>query len=256
MKIIKKIKDEVTGINKGFVTEYPDNDYISKTIVYGHETNDLDEVVEQGRITVVMRNGQHYTFDCMATTVYCGQFGITVSNNGMYVYIISDEVGLWCYTYQGVLKWKTRYTSIGHVIENDNRTIMCISSTKLLLLDENGQKIKERKIVSYQAEKASKNVIYASITANTVALIDCQSLEVLWQSSLKKIGLEKSRYALIYDRYLIIKGERTNGQIAFKSVLLLKSIYENSRYDATLTLYYGFDNYLKGDEFKNVVLSE
>lgn len=256
MKIIKKISDSTNGTYIGFITEYPDNNYIFQTIVYGHETNDFGEVVKQGNITVIMRNGEQYRFDCMASTVYCGQFGITVSKDGKRIYIISDEVGLWCYTYNGEIKWKTRYTSIGHVIENDDQTVTCVASTRILLLDGNGKKIKERKIIHYHAVKASKNVVYAAISENTMALIHSQSLEILWKTPIKKLGLSKSRYALIYNQYLIIKGEKENGRIVFVPVLLSQNVYGKSRYDATIASDHGFDSYFKGMEFKKLVLSE
>ena len=253
MKVIKKIQDAVTGNNVGFITEYPDNEYIARTVVYGHETSEQGEVITQGNITVIMRNGDQFTFECMADTSYCGQFGITVSNDGSNVYVISSDVGLWCYTYRGELKWKTRYTSIGHVIENDDRTVTCIASTKLLQFNENGQKIKERKIVAYHASRASKNMIYAALSENTRALIDSASLEDLWKCSIKKLGLESSRYALIYDHYLIINGQKPNGRIVYIPIEISRDICDKSRYDETIASEYGFNSYFKRPEFKEFI---
>ena len=85
----------------GFVTEYPDHTVIEKTVAYGYELNEKLEISKIGRLTVYLRNGEQYTFDCWVSTIYCGQFGINVSDDGQYIYVISDEKGLWCYTYKG-----------------------------------------------------------------------------------------------------------------------------------------------------------
>ena len=197
----------------GFVTEYPDHAVIEKTVAYGYELNDKLEISKIGRLTVYLRNGEQHSFDCWVSTIYCGQFGINVSDDGQYIYVISDEKGLWCYTYKGKIVWKTRYTSVGHIIINENNTITCITSTKLLVLDKNGKLVNERKIVQYHAEKASENMIYVALTNTTVALIDSQTLDILWKSQLKKLGLEKSRYAVVRGANLEIRGENANGSV-------------------------------------------
>lgn len=216
---VSKIID-ANNYTVGFVTEYPDHAVIEKTVAYGYELNKELKITELGRLTVYLRNGEQYTFDCWVSTIYCGQFGINVSDDGQYIYVISDEKGLWCYTYKGEIVWKTRYTSVGHIIINNNNTITCITSTKLLVLDENGKLVNERRIVQYHAEKASENMIYAAINNSTVALIDSQTLNVLWKSPLKKLGLEKSRYAVVCGDSLEIRGENANGSVQYITVEL------------------------------------
>ena len=83
----------------------------------------------------------------------------------------------------------------------------------MLVLDESGKLVNERKIAHYHAEKASKNMIYAALTNTTVALIDSQTLDILWKSPLKKLGLEKSRYAVVRGDGLEIRGENANGSV-------------------------------------------
>ena len=244
MKKVTIIADQRNGWNIGFISEYPDNEFIAKTIVYGYEMDDSGEVCKQGNITVVMRNGEQYQFDCMASTVFCGQFGITVSKDGMHIYVISDEVGLWCYTYKGDIEWKTRYTSVGHVIDNGNGTITCIASTGILLLDENGRKIKDRKIVPYHAEKASKNMIYAAISQTKIALIDCQTLNVTWEMPLSCLDIESSHYAVVCAHCLIIKGEKKNGRIVFLQIDLPEDIYSKSQFDPVIGEAHGFSSYV------------
>jgi len=188
MKIVSRINDS-TNICVGFITEYPDNAYIEKTVVYGLKMSETFKIIHEGKIIVVLRNGKQYEFNCWASTSYCGQFGISVSDDGEFIYLISDEVGLWCYTYKGEIVWKTRYTSIGHVIVNANCTITCITSTSLLVINQYGKTVKKRKICHYHADRASDNMIYAAITENVRALIDCETLDVLWQSSLKSLDI-------------------------------------------------------------------
>ena len=244
MTNIYLVYDKELGRHKYFITEYPDNDYIEKTVTYFCEVSIYGEYIKPGKIEVYLRNGECYIIECWVT-FYTSQFGIQVSHDGQFVYVNSDEKGLWCYTYKGELVWKTRYTSVSHIIENDNNTVTCITSTKIIILDEGGKKIKERKIQHYHAEKASKNLIYAAVTENTMALIDCKTLDIIWKSSLKELGLNHSRYAVLYDRYLIIKGEKQYGGLVFIPIELPREIYQRSKYDVTIASKDGFDTYIK-----------
>lgn len=244
MLIVTKITDE-SNQTVGFTTEYPDNEYIIKTTVYGFDIDSNLDITNPGKITVFMRNGEQYTFECWADSVYCGQFGINVSKNGMYIYIISDEVGLWCYKYTGEIVWKTRYTTVGHVIINDNETITCITSNKLIILNKNGKTVKQKNICHYHAERASENFVYAAVNNSIMALIDSETLDILWQSSLKNLGMEKSRWAVMYDKYLIISGYGENGNSIILSVKMSDNICEKCKYDKKLLEYNGFNSYIK-----------
>ena len=70
MLIVTKITDE-SNQTVGFTTEYPDNKYIIKTTVYGFDIDSNLDITKPGKITVFMRNGEQYTFECCLDSVYC-----------------------------------------------------------------------------------------------------------------------------------------------------------------------------------------
>lgn len=189
-----------------FITEYPDNKYIEKTITYICETDTNRNIIKNGKTIVCMRNGEQYEFETYAT-FYCSQFGIQVSDDGQYIYVISDEKGLWCYTYKGEIVWKTRYTSVSEVFPHPNNNITCILSTKLLILDNSGKIIKQ--VNTYCGcipDKVSDEVIAAHKSENIVALFDSMTLEVLHKISIKKLELDYFNTMELKGNILTIHG--------------------------------------------------
>ena len=235
------------GHTIGFTTEYPQNLYIEKTVAFGYQLDDNLKFTEMGNLTIYMRDGRSYSFDCWVDTIYCGQFGINVSEDGTRIYVISDEKGLWCYSCDGKIIWKTRYTSVGDVIVNSNGTITCITSTKIIQLDENGKLINNRKILPYYASKASENILYVALSELKVALLDCETLDIIWETSLKKMNLDSSREAIIYKNILIISGIRGT-RILYVPVDLPDTIIKNCRYDESLFQNIGFSGFIKALE--------
>lgn len=177
--------------NYHFITEYPGNQHIEKTISYGCKTDHNKQLIQMGRIEVNLRNGDQYSFECWVTGAYCAQYGIQVSHDGQYIYVISDERGLWCYTYKGELVWKTRYTSVSYVIPHPNNHITCVTTTKLLILDSTGKIIKEVPIYREgMTGMVSEQIIVANTSETIIALFDSYSLYVLHKISLKTLGLK------------------------------------------------------------------
>lgn len=179
--------------NFHFITWYPNNPYIEKTVSYKCYYN-IEEgcrLERMGRIEVYMRNGEQYSFECWVTG-YCSQFGINVSDDGQYIYLISDDKGLWCYTYKGEIVWKTRYTSVSHVFPHPNHHITCVMTTKLAILDPMGKMIKQVPIYREALPHKVSDAVIAANTSETIfALFDSQTLEVLHRISLKKLELWK-----------------------------------------------------------------
>lgn len=205
---VSKIIDENNYI-VGFVTEYPDHAVIEKTVAYGYELNKELKITEQGSLTVYLRNGEQYTFDCWVSTIYCGQFGINVSDDGRYIYVISDEKGLWCYTYKGEIVWKTRYTSVSHVFPHPNHNITCVMTTKLAILDPMGKMIKQVPIYREAPPRKVSDAVIAANTSETIfALFDSMTLEVLHRVSLKKLGLQRVYQPKLCGDLLTMKGWR------------------------------------------------
>ena len=187
-----------------FITEYPDNKHIEKTITYDCETDGNRQLIKMGKIEVYLRNGEQYSFECWVT-YYASQFGTQVSHDGQYVYANSDEKGLWCYTYKGDLVWKTRYTSVSYVIPHPNNNVTCVTTTKLLVLDSTGKVIKQVPIYREgMSEMASDNVIVANISETIIALFDGITLDVLCKISLKTLGLMYICRAELRDNMLTI----------------------------------------------------
>lgn len=228
----------------GFTTEYPKNLYIEKTVALGYCLKENLEIAEMGSLTVYMRDGTSYSFGCWVSTVYCGQFGINVSEDGTRIYVISDEKGLWCYSYDGQILWKTRYTSAGDVILNSNDTITCITSTKIIQLNEAGKTINSRKILPYHACKASENILFVAISDLKVALIDTETLDIIWETSIRKMNLDNSKEAIIYKNILIISGFR-DARNLYVPIELPEAVVENCRHDESLFENTGFCGFIK-----------
>ena len=190
---------KVYSTQDGFITEYPEHEYIEKTEVHGAEDS------APGSISVYMRSGESYTFPCFATQIYCGQFGINVSADGEKIYVISDIKGLWCYTKSGELLWKTRYTSAQHVFAGADDTLTCVTSNAILMLDENGKAIKKQKIEPFSAEKVTKNVIFAYITERTVAFLQAERMSIIEKISLNKIwqGCDCNKAYFLDDKIIL-----------------------------------------------------
>ena len=207
MLIVEKVHEPD---NYHFITWYPDNPYIEKTVSYKCYYN-IEEgcrLERMGRIEVYMRNGEQYSFECWVTG-YCSQFGINVSDDGQYIYLISDDKGLWCYTYKGELVWKTRYTSVSHVFPHPNHNLTCALTTKLMILDSFGKIIQQTPLWKEGAPyKASDAVIAANTSETVVALFDSMTLEVLYRISLKKLGLRRFYQPELNGNMLTIKGWR------------------------------------------------
>jgi hypothetical protein len=240
------------GHTIGFTTEYPQHSYIEKTVAFCYCRNENSEILEMGKLTVYMRDGTSHSFDCWVSAAYCGQFGINVSDDGSRIYVISDEKGLWCYSYDGKILWKTKYTSVGDVIVNSNGTITCITSTKIIQLDENGKTINSRKILPYHACKASENIIYIAISCSKVALVDSETMDIIWEASIRKMNLDDSRDAIIYENILIISGLRES-RILYVPIELPDTVIENCRHDESLSKNTGFCGFIKMMEHsKNV----
>ena len=233
-----------SGCNIGFTTEYPLHAYIEKTEVIGFRRNDNLQITEMGKLTVYMKDGTTYAFECWADAVYCGQFGINVSDDGPRIYVISDEKGLWCYSYKGEILWKTRYTSAGDVIVNANGTLTCITGNKIILLDGNGKLITSRKILPYLASKASENMIYAAISERKAVLIDCETLDIIWQLSINQLGLDSVREAIIYKNKLILFGEH-QFRLQYVAVDLPSAVIEICRYDESLAQRSGYRGFIQ-----------
>ena len=190
MKNVYKFYDEELGRHKYFITEYPGNDYIEKTVTYLCELDSYDGQNKPGRIEVHMRNGRRYIIECWVT-YYTTQYGIQVSHDGQFVYVNSDEKGLWCYTYRGELVWKTRYTSVSYVIPHPNNSITCVTTTKILIIDCMGNIIKQVPIYREgMSEMASDTIIVSNTSENVISVFDGYSLNVLYKISLKALGLD------------------------------------------------------------------
>ena len=200
-------KDERTG-RQGFVSEYPYHPLIEKTETIGAVHDYADDTDKPGQISVHFRSGTDglYAFECWATG-WCEQFGINVSADGTKVYVISDLKGLWCYSVQGELLWKTRLTTASHVFDNRDGTITCMTSSNLVMLDSNtGKVLKKRSVIPYDSDKISPSLIAAAISDNTVAIIDSVSLEILQKISLRKLGIDRYDAVAVNDRRIAISG--------------------------------------------------
>jgi len=194
----------------GFITEYKNNAYIEKTLVIGAESGATSvKDSTPGEMTVYMKSGEKYTFPCWTDTVYCEQFGVNVSADGKYIYAISDIKGLWCYTYDGNLVYKTRYTSAQDVFPRADGTAVCVTRSNIILLDESGKVLEKLRVSSEGVpHKISEKFLAASTGENTLAILDTEKFEMLPKIHLLKYGINAVEEACVNvsDKYIIISG--------------------------------------------------
>ena len=201
-----------------FITSYPDNKYIEKTVTYIYRDeykNGKLVTREPGRITVYMRDGSSYSFESFATGT-ASQYGIQVSEDGKYIYVISNIKGLWCYTFSGEIVWKTRYTSVEDIFPHSDNKITCVMGSYIAILDENGKIIKKVNTSGEGAQCRVTDGLIASMTShNTVTFFDSMTLEKKYRIALNKLKLRGFCKARIDGRFLFIKGWHENEDIEY-----------------------------------------
>lgn len=201
-----------------FVTSYPDNKYIEKTVAYIYRDeykNGKLVMLEPGRLEVYMRGGETYCFETFATGT-ASQYGIQVSDNGKYIYVISNVKGLWCYTCTGEIVWKTRYTSVEAVFSHSDGKITCVMGNYLAILDENGKIIKKVPTSGEGSQGRVSDGLIASMTSpNIVTFFDSMTLEKKYRLALDKLGLRSFNRARLDGDCLVIGGWPENEDIEY-----------------------------------------
>ena len=194
------------GRGTGYLTEYMNHPTVVKSIAIGVQRNESYDVIGPGSLTVYYKNGEQYSFACYTDTVFSGQFGITVSDDGERIYVISDVKGLWCYDKHGNVIWKTRYTSAGQVYPHRDGTVTCVTGRHLILLDENGKPIKKRvKFDGVDCEMSEKTIGILT-SENVAAIIDVQTLEPILKISLSKLNIDRFRDIIEAGEYYVLQG--------------------------------------------------
>lgn len=201
-----------------FITSYPDNEYIEKTVAYIYRDeyeNGKLVMREPGRLEVYMRSGEMHSFKTYVTGT-ASQYGIQASADGKYIYVISNVKGLRCYTCAGEVVWKTRYTSVEDIFPHSDGKITCVMGNYLAILDENGKIIKKTPTSGEGAQGRVTDDLIASMTSpNTLALFDSMTLEKKCKLSLKELGLRSFAKARIEGGFLVVRGWPLNEDIEY-----------------------------------------
>lgn len=195
----------------GFLTEYIDHPTVLRSVAMRVEYHENHDVTAPGSLTVYYKSGEQVSFDCYAGTIFCSQFGITVSEDGERIYVISDIKGLWCYSKQGDVIWKTRYTSAGMVYPHRDGTLTCVTCSHLILLDANGKPIKKRALFDGLRFEMSETTIGILTSENVAAVINLQTLEPIIKFSLSKLKIDNLKDILVADDYYILQGSERIG---------------------------------------------
>lgn len=199
------------GHSTGYLTEYIDHPTVMKSIAIGAKRDDAYDVIGPGSLTVYYKNGEQYSFECYTDTVFSGQHGITISDDGEKIYVISDIKGLWCYDKHGKIIWKTRYTSAGKVYPHNDGTVTCVTGTHLILLDTNGKPIKKKALFDGVRHPMSAKTIGILTSENVAAVIDVKTLEPILKVSLSKINIYRFREIIEADEYYVVRGTELIG---------------------------------------------
>lgn len=199
------------GHSTGYLTEYIDHPTVIKSIAIGAKRDEAYDVSGPGFLTVYYKNGEQYSFECYTDTVFSGQHGITISDDGEKIYVISDIKGLWCYDKHGKIIWKTRYTSAGKVYPHNDGTVTCVTGTHLILLDTNGKPIKKKALFDGVRHPMSAKTIGILTSENVAAVIDVKTLEPILKVSLSKINIYRFREIIEADEYYVVRGTELIG---------------------------------------------
>lgn len=106
------------------------------------------EIVDS-TVEVLFRDGSEYTWQNKhVCTVYNGQFGISVSGDGRFLFVQTWDKGMFCYDARtGIQVWRTkRRYGITNIFVNDSTVLVHQHDRALQLLDmETGDVLKEKK---------------------------------------------------------------------------------------------------------------
>ena len=199
------------GRGTGFLTEYIDHPTVVKSVAIGVKRDEAYDVIGPGSLTVYYKNGEQYTFECYTDTVFGGQHGIAISDDGVRIYVISNIKGLWCYDKCGKIIWKTRYTSAGKVYPHDDGTVTCVTGTHIILLDTNGKPIKKKALFDGVCHPMSAKAIGILTSENVAAVIDVKTLEPIVKISLSKLNIYHFREIIEADEYYVVRGTELIG---------------------------------------------
>lgn len=195
----------------GYLTEYIDHPTVIKSIAIGVKRDEAYDVSGPGSLTVYYKNGEQCSFECYTDTVFSGQFGITVSDDGERIYVISDVKGLWCYDKHGKIIWKTRCTSAGQVYPHRDGMVTCVTGTHIILLDASGKPIKKRTLFDGVRHPMSAKTIGILTSENVAAVIDVKTLEHIVKISLSKLSIYHFRQIIEADEYYVVRGTELIG---------------------------------------------
>lgn len=199
------------GHRTGYLTEYIDHPTVIKSIAIGVKRDEAYDVSCPGYLTVYYKNGEQCSFECYTDTVFSGQFGITVSDDGERIYVISDVKGLWCYDKHGKIIWKTRYTSAGQVYPHRDGMVTCVTGTHIILLDASGKPIKKRTLFDGVRHPMSAKIIGILTSENVATVLDVQTLEPIQKISLSKLNIYSLHEIIEADKYYIVRGSELIG---------------------------------------------
>lgn len=124
----------------GFRTEYAEG-VIHQTLV-------LYRLGSESKIRITYKNGESFQWSCQWISSYNGQFGISVSRDGRFVFVQTWDKGLFCLdarTGEKIWQTKRRY-GITHVFVNDTTLLVCQHGRALQLLSiESGEVLQEKR---------------------------------------------------------------------------------------------------------------
>ena len=208
---VYRVFNAENGHSTGYLTEYVDHPTVEKSIAIGAKRDEAYDVIGLGSLTVCYKNGEQYSFECYTDTVFSGQHGITISDDGEKIYVISDIKGLWCYDKHGKIIWKTRYTSAGKVYPHNDGTVTCVTGTHIILLDTNGKPIKKKALFDGVRHPMSAKTIGILTSENVAAVLNVQTLEPIQKISLSKLNIYRFREIVEADEYYVVRGTELIG---------------------------------------------
>lgn len=179
MKVVYHSQYVLTADERVYKYSSGEIESISLELRYSEETP--SELASKS-IAVHFRNSLVYKWDFPFNIAYIGQFGVSVSHDGKYIFVQSWESGLCCLNSQsGEKLWRTKSKrGITSVFVNKKTLLCCQHERAIQLLDiSSGAVIKELRTTAYDFTAIDAKRIVCHIYANKWCIIDADSLDIL-----------------------------------------------------------------------------
>ncbi|MDR1563944.1 MAG: hypothetical protein LBS74_03195 [Oscillospiraceae bacterium] len=197
----------VERIDHGFITRYVGHTFINESISY----------YDKG-ISFILKNGETNFFSYPQIEPYQSQFGVSVSNNGEYIFIQDWDKGLFCYKINTAkLQWHSKQKRVTSLIVGENFVLGFVSSNWLIKHDiETGELIQKERCTAESFFQLDDNSFFVGPIRRRWKILETNAFEVLQEFKDSEINSNRLYPFIVANAYyeddcLVIEGfEQSN----------------------------------------------